>query len=123
MMNRQRRVRNRVLQGVTALSILNGAASAAMAQTVSMTNVNQCSTTIYTGMTSGNYPNIKGGNGVQNWTLSPQNTRVVVNEWPAPALQYVNLVHNWEGETYTYPYDDWWGLHTVATGANWTITF
>jgi fibronectin type 3 domain-containing protein len=55
--------------------------------------------------------------------LSPQNTRDVVNEWPAPAQQYVNLIHNYAGETYAYPYDDWWGLHTVATGANWTITF
>ena len=70
-MNCQRRVRNRVLQGVTALSILIGAASVAQAQTVSMTIVNQCSTTIYPGMTSGNYPNPNGGNGVQNWTLAP----------------------------------------------------
>ena len=55
--------------------------------------------------------------------LSPQNSRDVVNNWPAPAQQYVNLIHNYEGETYSYPYDDWWGLHTVATGGNWTVTY
>ncbi|MGO8673121.1 MAG: malectin domain-containing carbohydrate-binding protein, partial [Capsulimonadaceae bacterium] len=55
--------------------------------------------------------------------LSPQNSRDVVSDWPATAQQYVNLIHNYEGETYSYPYDDWWGLHTTPTGGNWTITF
>jgi hypothetical protein len=56
--------------------------------------------------------------------LDPQQCRDVVNQWPAVAQQYVNDVHNNCGETYAYPWDDWWGLHTATGGsATWTITF
>jgi hypothetical protein len=56
--------------------------------------------------------------------LDPQQCRDVVNQWPAVAQQYVNDVHNNCGETYAYPWDDWWGLHTATGGSTtWTITF
>ena len=59
---------------------------------------------------------------------TPQNCRDGVSQWPAPAQQWVNDIHNNENEDYAYPYDDWWGLHTESSGANpagntWTITF
>ena len=55
--------------------------------------------------------------------LTPQQCRDVVNQWPAPAQQYVNAIHNLQGLTYSYPWDDWWGTHTNATNTSYTITF
>ncbi len=55
---------------------------------------------------------------------APQDCRDSVNGWPATAQQYVNDIHNDGGEVYSYPWDDWWGLHTVQGGSTtWTITF
>lgn len=55
--------------------------------------------------------------------LTPQQCRDSVNTWPAEAQQYVNDIHNLQGLTYSYPWDDWWGTHTNATNTSYTITF
>jgi hypothetical protein len=55
--------------------------------------------------------------------LSPQACRDSENTWVATAQGYTNDMHNNCGQVYTYPWDDWWGLHTDPTGSNWTITF
>ena len=51
-----------------------------------------------------------------------QATCVVAN-WPASEQSYVNNIHNSCPGEYAYAYDDANGLHTCATGANYTVTF
>jgi len=47
----------------------------------------------------------------------------VVSQWPANDQAYVNNIHNFCPNEYAYAYDDPVGLHTCATGSNYTITF
>ena len=51
-----------------------------------------------------------------------QATCVVAN-WPADQQSYVTNIHNSCPGEYAYAYDDANGLHTCATGANYTVTF
>ncbi|MGA2889944.1 MAG: thaumatin family protein [Terracidiphilus sp.] len=47
----------------------------------------------------------------------------VVGNWPQPEQSYVTNIHNSCPGEYAYAYDDNNGLHTCATGANYTVTF
>jgi hypothetical protein len=47
----------------------------------------------------------------------------IVGNWPAADQSYVTDIHNSCPNQYAYAYDDNVGLHTCATGANYTITF
>ena len=47
----------------------------------------------------------------------------VVQNWPAADASYVNNIHNSCPSQYAYAYDDANGLHTCATGSNYTVTF
>jgi len=47
----------------------------------------------------------------------------VVGNWAANAQAYVNNIHNFCPHEYAYAYDDNNGLHTCATGSNYTMTF
>jgi hypothetical protein len=47
----------------------------------------------------------------------------VVANWGADAKTYVNNIHSFCPNEYAYAYDDTVGLHTCATGANYTLTF
>jgi hypothetical protein len=47
----------------------------------------------------------------------------IVGNWPAADQSYVTNIHNSCPNQYSYAYDDNVGLHTCATGANYTITF
>jgi len=47
----------------------------------------------------------------------------VVAAWPAVDQQYVTNVHSFCPNTYAFAFDDKVGLHTCATGSNYTITF
>lgn len=47
----------------------------------------------------------------------------VVANWPAAEASYVNNIHNSCPSQYAYAYDDTNGLHTCATGSNYTVTF
>jgi hypothetical protein len=47
----------------------------------------------------------------------------VVANWPTADQSYVNNIHADCPNEYSYAYDDNIGLHTCATGANYTITF
>jgi len=47
----------------------------------------------------------------------------IVANWPAADQSYVTNIHNDCPNEYAYAYDDNVGLHTCATGANYTITF
>ena len=47
----------------------------------------------------------------------------VTANWPADQQSYVNNIHNSCPGEYAYAYDDANGLHTCATGANYTVTF
>lgn len=51
-----------------------------------------------------------------------QATCIVAN-WPGDQQSYVNNIHNSCPAEYAYAYDDGNGLHTCATGANYTVTF
>ena len=51
-----------------------------------------------------------------------QATCIVAN-WPADQQSYVNNIHASCPAEYAYAYDDNVGLHTCATGANYTVTF
>jgi Thaumatin family/Ricin-type beta-trefoil lectin domain len=47
----------------------------------------------------------------------------IVSNWAQPEQSYVTNIHNSCPNEYSYAYDDSVGLHTCATGANYTITF
>jgi hypothetical protein len=47
----------------------------------------------------------------------------ITGNWPQPEQSYVTNIHNYCPNEYAYAYDDANGLHTCATGANYTITF
>ncbi|MGD0941275.1 MAG: thaumatin family protein [Terracidiphilus sp.] len=47
----------------------------------------------------------------------------IVADWPAADQSYVTNIHNDCPNEYAYAYDDNVGLHTCATGANYTVTF
>jgi hypothetical protein len=47
----------------------------------------------------------------------------IVSNWPQPEQSYVTNIHNSCPNEYAYAYDDNVGLHTCATGANYTVTF
>jgi hypothetical protein len=47
----------------------------------------------------------------------------IVSQWPAMDQQYVSNVHTFCPNQYAYPFDDPVGLHSCATGSNYTITF
>jgi hypothetical protein len=47
----------------------------------------------------------------------------VVANWPSSAESYVTNIHTYCPNQYSYAYDDPVGLHTCATGANYTVTF
>ena len=49
----------------------------------------------------------------------------VVGNWAAAAQSYVNNIHNYCPNQYSYAYDEVSGnaLHTCPTGANYTVTF
>ncbi|MGA2435659.1 MAG: thaumatin family protein [Bryobacteraceae bacterium] len=47
----------------------------------------------------------------------------IVANWPAADQSYVTNIHADCPNEYSYAYDDNIGLHTCATGANYTITF
>ena len=47
----------------------------------------------------------------------------ITGNWPQPEQSYVTNIHNYCPSEYAYAYDDANGLHTCATGANYTITF
>ena len=47
----------------------------------------------------------------------------VVANWSQPEQSYVTNIHNSCPNEYAYAYDDNIGLHTCATGANYTVTF
>jgi len=49
----------------------------------------------------------------------------VVSNWPAAAQSYVNNIHAYCPNQYSYAYDEVAGnaLHTCPTGANYTVTF
>jgi hypothetical protein len=47
----------------------------------------------------------------------------ITGNWPQPEQSYVTNIHNYCPKEYAYAYDDANGLHTCATGANYTITF
>jgi len=47
----------------------------------------------------------------------------VVSAWPAADQAYVNNIHADCPNEYAYAYDDPVGLHTCASGSNYTITF
>ena len=51
------------------------------------------------------------------------NATCVVANWPAAEQSYVNNIHTYCPNEYSYAYDDSVGLHTCATGSNYTITF
>ena len=51
-----------------------------------------------------------------------QATCVVAN-WPAAEQSFVTNIHNSCPGEYAYAYDDANGLHTCATGSNYTVTF
>jgi hypothetical protein len=46
-----------------------------------------------------------------------------LSSWTSSAAAYVNNIHSDCPGEYSYAYDDNVGLHTVATGVNYTITF
>jgi len=47
----------------------------------------------------------------------------VVANWPAAEQSFVTNIHNACPGQYAYAYDDANGLHTCATGSNYTVTF
>jgi hypothetical protein len=47
----------------------------------------------------------------------------VVANWPAEEQSFVTNIHNACPGEYAYAYDDNNGLHTCATGSNYTVTF
>jgi hypothetical protein len=47
----------------------------------------------------------------------------IVANWPQPEESYVTNIHTYCPNEYAYAYDDSVGLHTCATGANYTVTF
>jgi len=47
----------------------------------------------------------------------------IVANWGADAQAYVNNIHSFCPNEYSYAYDDPVGLHTCATGSNYTLTF
>jgi hypothetical protein len=47
----------------------------------------------------------------------------VVGNWPGAEASFVNNIHNSCPAQYAYAYDDANGLHTCATGSNYTVTF
>jgi Thaumatin family/Ricin-type beta-trefoil lectin domain len=47
----------------------------------------------------------------------------IVANWSADAKTYVNNIHSFCPNEYSYAYDDPVGLHTCATGSNYTLTF
>jgi len=65
------------------------------------------------------------GNTAQWCCTGSFGTSATCNEgsWPAPESTYVNNLHSACNGEYAYAYDDSIGLHTQATGPNYTITF
>jgi hypothetical protein len=55
-------------------------------------------------------------------SFGTQATCVVAN-WPAAEQSFVTNIHNSCPAEYAYAYDDANGLHTCATGSNYTVTF
>ena len=51
------------------------------------------------------------------------NATCIVANWPADQQSYVTNIHNSCPGEYAYAYDDANGLHTCATGSNYTVTF
>ena len=47
----------------------------------------------------------------------------ITSNWPAQDQAYITTIHSSCPSEYAYAYDDPVGLHTCATGANYTITF